>query len=81
MTCCLSAQGLSPSAREDDFAAFIEIFKENYAYINRAAKPWESWHSRYRVADTCPFCVGAAAHGQNQGLLSGKLFPEIVSSA
>lgn len=52
---------------EADFAAFIEIFKDNYAYLDRATKPWESWSQRYRTA-----VIGAK---------SPEAFTAVISSA
>ena len=47
---CRGAQNLSESARQSDFKTFIDQFRENYAYADRADKPWETWQNRYRAA-------------------------------
>ena len=47
---CRSAQKFSEPARQADFKTFIDQFRENYAYTDRADKPWETWQSRYRAA-------------------------------
>src|ERR1019366_6875902 len=47
---CLRTHDLSEPARQADFKTFIDDFKDNYAYIDRAEKPWETWQSRYGAA-------------------------------
>ena len=47
---CLGAQNFSEPARQADFKTFIALFRENYAYIDRAEKPWETWQNRYSAA-------------------------------
>lgn len=44
------AQDLSLAARQSDFKAFVSYFEENYAYLDRADKPWLSWEARYSGA-------------------------------
>ena len=47
---CLCAQNVSEPARQADFKTFIAGFKNNYAYRDRAEKPWETWQNRYSTA-------------------------------
>jgi C-terminal processing protease CtpA/Prc len=44
------AQNFSESARREDFKTFIFDFRDNYAYLDRAEKPWETWDRRYSAA-------------------------------
>src|ERR1035441_1946077 len=46
----LCAQNVLEPARQADFKAFIAGFKDNYAYRDRAEKPWETWQNRYSAA-------------------------------
>jgi carboxyl-terminal processing protease len=41
---------LSEAARVADFSAFVQDFDDNYAYPERAEKPWLTWNERYRSA-------------------------------
>ena len=52
LTCIAHLQGqdLSVSARQADFKSFINHFVDDYAYRDRAEKPWESWQERYGKA-------------------------------
>jgi C-terminal processing protease CtpA/Prc len=43
---------LSLAARQSDFATFVSGFEDNYAYLDRAEKPWTTWQSRYSAAVT-----------------------------
>lgn len=45
-----SAQDFSEASRRSDFQQFIKIFTENYAYIDRAERPWETWGVRFSPA-------------------------------
>ena len=47
---CRGAQKVSEAARQADFKTFIDQFRDNYAYTDRADKPWETWQSRYSAA-------------------------------
>jgi carboxyl-terminal processing protease len=47
---CRGAQKFSEPARQADFKAFVDQFRDNYAYTDRADKPWETWQSRYSAA-------------------------------
>ncbi len=49
-TSCLAAQDFSTAARRADFTNFIAQFKDNYAYLDRTEKPWESWDTRFAAA-------------------------------
>jgi len=40
----------SEQARLADFLAFVQDFSDNYAYPERAEKPWLTWADRYRPA-------------------------------
>lgn len=44
------AADLSLAARQSDFASFVSQFEDNYAYLDRAEKPWTTWESRYSAA-------------------------------
>jgi C-terminal processing protease CtpA/Prc len=44
------AQNFSESAKREDFKTFIFDFRDNYAYLDRAEKPWETWDRRYSAA-------------------------------
>jgi carboxyl-terminal processing protease len=44
------AADLTPEARVADFATFVQDFTDNYAYPERAQKPWLSWAGRYHAA-------------------------------
>jgi C-terminal processing protease CtpA/Prc len=46
----LGGQTFSEPARQADFKTFIDDFKDNYAYRDRADRPWETWQSRYGAA-------------------------------
>ena len=46
----LAAQEFSVAARRADFTNFIAQFKDNYAYLDRPEKPWESWDTRFAAA-------------------------------
>lgn len=46
----LSAQDFSEAARQADFKTFTDDLKDNYAYADQSAKPWETWQSRYAAA-------------------------------
>ncbi len=43
-------EGFTEVARKSDFAAFVQQFEGNYAYADRAAKPWLTWLARYGEA-------------------------------
>ena len=49
LVCPLSSQteDFTEAAQRNDFAAFVHQFEDNYAYIDRPAKPWLSWQTRY----------------------------------
>ena len=47
---CRSAPRFSKPARQEDFKTFIDQFRDNYVYTDRADKPWETWQNRYRAA-------------------------------
>jgi len=47
---CLFSHDLSVAARQSDFQTFISDFEGNYAYLDRADKPWKTWGSRYSAA-------------------------------
>jgi carboxyl-terminal processing protease len=49
-TWCLGAPDFSLAAREADFKTFVDGVRDNYAYRDRAEKPWETWPARYRTA-------------------------------
>ena len=49
-TSCPAAPEFSAAARRTDFTFFIAQFTENYAYLDRAEKPWESWSTRFAAA-------------------------------
>jgi C-terminal processing protease CtpA/Prc len=44
------AADLTPEARVADFATFVQDFDANYAYLDRAQKPWLDWTERYHAA-------------------------------
>jgi carboxyl-terminal processing protease len=46
----LCAQNFSEPARQADFKTFVDDFKDNFAYGDRAEKPWDTWQSRYSAA-------------------------------
>ena len=54
LTCVSStrtvAQNFSESTRREDFKTFLFDFRDNYAYLDRAEKPWETWDRRYSAA-------------------------------
>ena len=48
---CTSPTRISPeAARRADFKFFVDRFKDNYAYLDRAEKPWETWGNRFAAA-------------------------------
>ena len=47
---CHARRNFSESARRADFKFFIDQFKDNYAYVDRAEKPWETWSTRWAAA-------------------------------
>ena len=47
---CHAHRNFSESARRADFKFFIDQFKDNYAYIDRAEKPWETWSNGWAAA-------------------------------
>ncbi len=44
----LCAPLLTQAARLADLDAFVHDFTDNYAYLDRAEKPWLHWIERYR---------------------------------
>ena len=44
------AADLTAEARVADFATFVQDFIDNYAYLDRAQKPWLSWTGRFHAA-------------------------------
>ena len=58
---CRGAQKFSKPARQADFKTFIDQFRDNYAYLDRADKPWETWQSRYSAAVDSANSPGAYA--------------------
>jgi len=60
--CAAHAADLSEAARIADFGTFVQDFSENYAYPERADKPWLTWNERYRPAVlAAPTAEGYAA--------------------
>ncbi|MGC9942712.1 MAG: S41 family peptidase [Verrucomicrobiota bacterium] len=47
---CHADQDFSESARLADFKFFTDQFKDNYAYVDRKEKPWETWDDRFAAA-------------------------------
>ena len=45
-----SAQDFSLPSRQADFKTFVQDFENNYAYLDRAEKPWLTWDVRYAGA-------------------------------
>jgi hypothetical protein len=46
----LWGQNFSMPARQADFKTFIDGFMADYAYRDRAERPWETWQSRYSAS-------------------------------
>ena len=44
------ANSLSLADRQADFREFIDLFTNNYAYLDTPAKPWLTWQDRYQSA-------------------------------
>jgi len=49
-TWCFGAPDFSEVAREADFKTLVDGVSENYAYRDRAEKPWLTWQARFRTA-------------------------------
>jgi len=43
-------QNFSEAARSSDFKAFVQDFKDNYAFQDRPDKPWMTWDDRYAAS-------------------------------
>ena len=48
--CGAHAADLTEDARLADFGTFVRDFSDNYAYLERAEKPWLTWNDRYKPA-------------------------------
>lgn len=50
LVCGVQAQESSLEARRADFKEFVFQFEDQYAYLDRAEKPWLTWEARYAKA-------------------------------
>jgi C-terminal processing protease CtpA/Prc len=46
----IAAQDFSLGSRQADFKTFVQDFEDNYAYLDRADKPWLTWKTRFGPA-------------------------------
>ncbi len=48
--CAARAADFSEAARVADFGSFVQDFRDNYAFLERAEQPWLTWNDRYKPA-------------------------------